>query len=85
MNEEQIPEDQTPDSSEPGTPESPTTIMGKTAATYQWWNNLSTINAQDPILVSILKIGFRVLGILILIAISPLVILGVLFAFIGAG
>lgn len=60
-------------------------LLDKTTETFQWWNRLSTINAEDPIWLSFLKIGFRIIGILFLIAISPLVLLGILFAFIAAG
>lgn len=60
-------------------------LLDKTAETYEWWNRLSTINADDPIWLNFLKIGFRIIGILFLIAISPLVLLGIFFAFIAAG
>ena len=59
-------------------------VLEKTAQTFRWWNKLSTINAEDPIIITIMKIGIRIIGILFLIAISPLVILGIIFAIIGA-
>lgn len=60
------------------------TLLEKTSETFEWWNRLSTINAEDPIWLSFLKVGFRIIGILFLVAISPLVLLGIFFAFIAA-
>ena len=59
-------------------------ILEKTANTFKWWNNLSTLNAEDPFWIGGLKILVRLFGILILLALSPLVLLGMLFAIIGA-
>ena len=50
----------------------------KALKTYKWWNNLSKLDAQDPIIISCFKIGLRLIGILFLIAISPLIILGLI-------
>ncbi len=68
----------------PPTPETPTAgnaLTDKAAETYQWWNNLATINAEDPFLVGAAKIGIRLLGIIVLLALSPIILLGVVIAF----
>ncbi len=53
-------------------------MLGKAADTLNWWNKISSINEDDSLGVGILKIGIRILGILILLAISPFVILGLI-------
>jgi len=53
-------------------------VFDKALNTYKWWNNLSTLNVKDPIIITCFKIGFRILGVLFLLAISPLVILGLI-------
>ena len=60
-----------------------TELADRTKAAYRWWDNLATLHPEDPFLVGAGKIGIRVLGILILIALSPLILLGFLFAFIA--
>lgn len=57
-------------------------LKGRAVETYQWWNNLATINAEDPFLVGMAKLGIRLLGIVVLLALSPLIILGLVVAFI---
>ena len=74
----------------PPTPPSPEEDSAGNAAadklkdTYKWWDNLATINAEDPFWVGALKIGARLLGILILLALSPLILLGLMLGFIAA-
>lgn len=67
----------------PNTGETPKAKTGEAVAdkvkgAYQWWDNLATLNAEDPIWVSALKVGVRVIGVIVLIAISPLAILGLI-------
>jgi hypothetical protein len=62
--------------------ESGNKVADKAVETYKWWNNLATINAEDPFLVGAAKIGIRLLGIIVLLALSPLIILGLVVAFI---
>ena len=52
----------------------------KSRAAYQWWDNLATLNAEDPVPVMLAKIGVRIVGVLVLIGLSPLILLGFLFA-----
>ncbi|OAV44198.1 hypothetical protein [Lewinella sp. 4G2] len=59
-------------------------MAGKVKETYEWWNNLATINEEDPLWVGAAKIGVRLFGILILLALSPLILVGFLMAFIAA-
>ncbi len=58
-------------------------IADKMKETYRWWDNLATINAEDPLWLGVAKIGIRVVGILVLLALSPLIILGLALAFIA--
>lgn len=63
-------------------PEKPGEVLAEKAkSAYRWWDNLSTINAEDPLWLGAIKIGFRALGILVLLAMSPFILLGVLLAF----
>lgn len=60
-------------------------MLDKAADTLNWWNRLASINADDPFWVGLIKIGIRIIGILIMLAISPFVILGLILGFIAAG
>jgi len=53
-------------------------MLDKAANTLNWWNKISTINKDDSLLMGFTKIMIRILGILILLAISPFVILGLI-------
>ncbi|PPK88424.1 hypothetical protein CLV84_1391 [Neolewinella xylanilytica] len=57
-------------------------LPDKAAETYQWWDNLATIHAEDPFLVGAAKIGLRLFGVIVLLALSPVILLGLLIAFI---
>lgn len=56
-------------------------MVDKAAATFKWWNNLATLNKEDSIAMSLLKISIRIIGIIILIAISPIAIVALIIAF----
>ncbi len=56
-------------------------LADRAKSAYKWWDNLATINAEDPLLVGAAKILVRAVGILVLLAMSPLILLGFLFAF----
>ena len=73
-----------PGEPDPANGSAPEQLTGKVKETYEWWNNLATINAEDPLWVGALKILVRLIGILILLALSPLIILGFIMAFIAA-
>lgn len=60
-------------------------MLDKAATTLNWWNRAASINADDPFWVGVIKIGIRIIGILILLAISPFVIIGLILGFIAAG
>ena len=65
-------------------PEKPTDALAEKAkATYEWWDNLATLNADDPVWLFLPKILARLLGILILLALSPLILFGILIAFLA--
>lgn len=57
-------------------------LAEKAQAAYQWWDNLATLNAEDPLWLGAAKIGARVVGILVLLAMSPFILLGLAMAFI---
>lgn len=50
---------------------------------YRWWDNLATLNENDPFLVGVGKIGLRVVGIIVLLALSPFILMGLMMAFIA--
>jgi len=51
----------------------------------QWFKRFSTINEDDHFMMVVIKVGLRIIGILILIALSPFFILSLLIAFLLAG
>ncbi len=58
-------------------------IADQAAETYQWWDNLATINVEDPFWVGAAKIGVRLFGVIVLLALSPVILLGLFIAFIA--
>ncbi len=56
-------------------------MVDKGLATFKWWNNLATLNKEDSIAMSLVKISIRIVGIIILIAISPIAIIALIIAF----
>lgn len=46
--------------------------------TIAWWGQIGQLNKKDPFLITIIKIVFRLVGILIAIALSP-ILLGIAF------
>ncbi|MEM6317522.1 MAG: hypothetical protein AAF960_07615 [Bacteroidota bacterium] len=56
-------------------------MVDKATETYKWWNNLATLNPQDSIGLTIAKIGIRVLGVIVLIALSPIAIVAIIIGF----
>ena len=66
------------------TASAPEQLSGKVKETYEWWNNLATIHPEDPFWVGGLKILARLVGILVLLVLSPLIIMGFIMAFIAA-
>lgn len=56
-------------------------MLDKAAETYKWWNNLATLNKADSIPLSMAKIFIRIIGIIVLIAISPIAIIALMIAF----
>jgi uncharacterized membrane protein len=53
-------------------------IMDKAADKLNWWNRAATINEDDSMWVGFTKIVIRIIGIILLIAISPFVIIGLI-------
>lgn len=66
------------------TPENPgDAIADKAKSAYQWWDDLATLKEDDSFLVGTAKILVRLVGILVLLAMSPLIIMGFIMAFIA--
>lgn len=78
------PSENSPTPDPDATASAPEQLSSKVKETYEWWNNLATINAEDPFWVGALKILVRLVGILVLLALSPLILMGFLMAFIVA-
>ncbi|BDS12254.1 hypothetical protein [Aureispira anguillae] len=55
-------------------------ILEKITETLKWWNNVATIKAEDPWIWIALKIAIRLVGIVIMIALSPFALLGFILA-----
>ncbi len=71
-----------PDNNEPNSDKKPTDLLlDKAADSFKWWNNLATLNKEDSILMTIFKISIRIVGILLMIAISPFALIGLIVAF----
>ncbi|PHI20844.1 hypothetical protein CEQ90_05630 [Lewinellaceae bacterium SD302] len=56
----------------------------KIKGAYNWWDNLATLNAEDPLWLGVLKIGVRAVGIIVLLAISPFALLAIVIGFFAA-
>lgn len=56
-------------------------MIDKGLETFKWWNKLATLNKEDSIPMSLVKISIRVVGIVIMIAISPIAIIALIIAF----
>lgn len=55
-------------------------LTQKAQSAYRWWDNLATLNAEDPVPVMLGKLAVRVVGILVLLALSPFILIGFLLA-----
>jgi len=56
-------------------------VLDKSMEAFKWWNNLATLNKEDSIPMSMVKIGIRIVGVIVLIALSPIAIIAVMIAF----
>lgn len=56
-------------------------MVDKGLETFKWWNNLATLNKEDSIAMSLVKISIRIVGIIIMLAISPIAIVALMIAF----
>jgi len=57
-------------------------LAEKAQAAYRWWDDLARLNSEDPVWLMLGKLSVRVFGILVLLALSPLILLGLAMAFI---
>ena len=56
-------------------------MLDKAADTINWWTKISRINADDAIYIAFLKILMRIVGIILLLIISPFAIMGLIIGF----
>ena len=56
-------------------------MLDKAADTINWWTRISRINAEDAIYIVGLKVLMRIVGIILLIIISPFAIAGLIIGF----
>lgn len=69
-----------PNKQQPNTAEA---LADRATAAYQWWDHLATFHPEDPWWLGGLKLLFRGIGILLLIALSPLLLLVLIVAFLA--
>lgn len=55
-------------------------VLEKISKTLKWWNHAAAIHAEDKIIVIALKLGIRITGIVVLVALSPFALLGLILA-----
>lgn len=74
-----------PDSAPVSTPEEDLStgaaLADKAKAAYQWWDHLATFHPDDPWWLGGLKMGFRAVGVIVLLVLSPVIILGIMIGF----
>lgn len=70
---------------DPDSTEKKEDLTDKMVDKIKWWNRAATINADDPFWVGVIKIGIRIIGILIMLALSPFIAIGLFLAFVAAG
>ena len=56
-------------------------MLDKAADTINWWTKISRINADDAMTTVALKVLMRIVGIILLILISPFAIMGLIIGF----
>ena len=56
-------------------------MLDKAADTINWWTRISRINAEDAVHVVAMKVMMRIVGIILLIIISPFAIMGLIIGF----
>jgi hypothetical protein len=75
-----MPDTPDPEPTEEKAPSKGEELAEQAQAAYRWWDNLATFHAEDPLWLGAAKILFRLVGILVLLAMSPLILLGLLLA-----
>lgn len=58
-------------------------MVDKAAATYKWWNNLATLNKEDAFGMTVAKILIRIVGIILMIILSPIAMIALFIAFLA--
>ena len=56
-------------------------LLDKATDSFKWWNNLATINKEDSLVMLLFKLSIRVVGIIVMIIISPFALVGLIVAF----
>lgn len=57
-------------------------ILAKIVASVKWWHQLASLNEKDPFLITVFKIVLRLIGIVVLILMSPLALIGLIIGII---
>lgn len=55
-------------------------VLEKISKILKWWSHAAAIHAEDKIIVIALKLSIRLLGIVVLLALSPFAILALILA-----
>jgi hypothetical protein len=55
-------------------------VLEKISKPIKGWNHAAAIHAEDKIIMIALKLGIRITGIAVLVALSPFAILGLILA-----
>jgi len=55
-------------------------VLEKISKMIQWWNHAAAIHAEDKIIIIALKLGIRLVGIVVLVTLSPFALLGLILA-----
>lgn len=55
-------------------------VIEKITATIKWWHEKASIKAEDPWFLILLKVAIRLVGLVIMLALSPFALLGFILA-----
>ena len=56
-------------------------VIGKASETYNRWNESATVKKEDSTAVVVFKLTIRILGIILLVALSPIALVVLFIAF----
>jgi len=59
-------------------------LLNKATDSFKWWNNLATFNQEDALVMTLFKISVRVVGVVLMILLSPFALVALIVAFMAA-